>query len=244
MNQLGRGRTRGAQDSGKRGPSAHRVLEPSRPRGRPSGGLCRGPVDGDLPRPRAQRPALALQVLNTYRAQLSGSMRSSASSCSPISWRNEANTSSQSRSWNHSLDRKQTSLWRQLASLESKAGLDAKALARVTAAIKKSPGDVAWRQSKACLELSAGRYQEAIATMEALRREKGADVKNNLLWAKLLAQKLDHDTEREAASMAAEEGASEAEFHTAAMVPAGLQQRAGCQRPGRQAHREAGRDDG
>lgn len=65
--------------------------------------------------------------------------------------------------------------------------------------------------------LRAGRYTEAISALEALRRDKGVDVSNNLMWAHVMASKLDDELERETLRMA-NDHESQASLHTAAMV--------------------------
>ncbi len=113
-------------------------------------------------------------------------------------------------------------MWRRLASLESHAGKNKEADARVKEALSRNPGDVEWRQSKGFILLQSGRYAEAADVFEQLRKEKGAmgvDVANNLVWARLMANKINDDSEAEVRRMVeAEQRPSEAELHTAAMV--------------------------
>jgi tetratricopeptide (TPR) repeat protein len=113
-------------------------------------------------------------------------------------------------------------MWRRLASLESHAGKNKEADARIKAALGRNPGDVEWRQSKGFVLLQSGRYAEAVDVFEQLRKEKGAmgvDVSNNLLWARLMADRINDDSEAEVRRMVeADQRPSEAELHTAAMV--------------------------
>jgi tetratricopeptide (TPR) repeat protein len=110
-------------------------------------------------------------------------------------------------------------LWRRLASLESKGKGIEQATQRISSALKKDPSSTEWRDLKAMVDLRAGRYDEAIKTLEALQRDKseGVDVRNNLIWARLMAGKLDEQTERETIRLT-NERSSEATLHTAAMV--------------------------
>ena len=111
-------------------------------------------------------------------------------------------------------------MWQFLATLESSAGHFDRARARIDAALQRDASSPEWRQVKALLALRSGKYDEAVRTLEALEREKGAgiNVRNNLHWARLMAGKLDDETERDTLSMANEKEAVEAELHTAAMV--------------------------
>jgi hypothetical protein len=71
--------------------------------------------------------------------------------------------------------------------------------------------------------LRAGRYTEAISALEALRRDKGVDVSNNLMWAHVMASKLDDELERETLRMA-NDHESQASLHAgngAARAPPG-----------------------
>jgi predicted Zn-dependent protease len=111
-------------------------------------------------------------------------------------------------------------MWRLLASLESKAGRFDRARARIDAALKKDPSSAEWRQTAAVVALRGGKYDDAARILEELDRDKGSgvDVRNNLHWSRLMAGKLDEETERDTLRMAGEKDASEAAIHTAAMI--------------------------
>jgi tetratricopeptide (TPR) repeat protein len=110
-------------------------------------------------------------------------------------------------------------MWLRLATLESHLDT-ARALGRIDKALKKDPTDVDWRKVKADVCLRAGRYGEALDTLTALEAEKGSSkgLENNLLWARLMAGRLDADSERDAARMGSEKSVSSAELHTAALI--------------------------
>ena len=166
-------------------------------------------------------PASVLETLDKGRADLSGAMRraSEAAYVQVLETRKRYPAAVKvleplARSENEPL------LWRWLARLEGKSGLATKALERVEAALKKDKENVEWRSEKAWLELHSGKYAEALKTLQELQTEKGhgTSVNNNLIWAHLMAGKLDEETEREALRLADESDADTASLHTAAMV--------------------------
>jgi tetratricopeptide (TPR) repeat protein len=111
-------------------------------------------------------------------------------------------------------------MWQYLATLQYKSGRYEEASQRLEAALKKDPQNPQWRELKSLAELHQGRYREAAKTLEALQRDhvQGVDVRNNLVWARLLAGPIDDELERDALRLAEAGEASEAALHTAAMV--------------------------
>jgi tetratricopeptide (TPR) repeat protein len=96
----------------------------------------------------------------------------------------------------------------------------ADALALAKKELAKNPDNVEWRDLSATLSLRAGKYNDAIDTLERLKAEKGnsVDVRNNLLWAYLMANRLSDESERDAIALASDSNLSDAALHTVAMV--------------------------
>ncbi|MBX7116609.1 MAG: tetratricopeptide repeat protein [Myxococcaceae bacterium] len=111
-------------------------------------------------------------------------------------------------------------LWRWLTQMQSHQGQTQEAMARIESSLKKDATNADWRALKGSVNLHARKYTEALDTLESLHKEKGetTDVRNNLYWARLMAGRLDEDTERDVKKMASGEDTDEASLHTAAMV--------------------------
>lgn len=167
-----------------------------------------------------EAPAAVIERLDRGRAALSGALRRRADVVLTNALENRRDYARAARVLKPLAQAENEAwMWRRLASLESRTG-SPEALARIRGALEKNPGDVDWRKSKAMALLEAGRYLEALETLKALQAEKGAvaDVRNNLLWAQLMADRLDEEAEREALRMGNEKSTGASALHTAAMV--------------------------
>jgi tetratricopeptide (TPR) repeat protein len=111
-------------------------------------------------------------------------------------------------------------LWRRLARIESHLGRHAEARARVEKALAVDPGNIEWRLLLAEISRRAGRSEESLEVLEKLRAEKGdaLNLTNNLLWSRLMAGRLDEDTEREASKASVDKNTPTPFMHTAAMI--------------------------
>lgn len=168
----------------------------------------------------AQAPAAVFTALETGRAKLSGSLKRRADSTL-------AGLYSAKKNPRRALEvlrplaaaENEPGLWLWLAQLELHAGQPKEALKLIDEKLRDDPDSVEWRQEKATALLSLNRASEAFDVLKKLRSDKGStvDVRNNLLWAQYMAQKLDDEAEREATAMA-DDKARDAALHTAAMV--------------------------
>ncbi len=166
-------------------------------------------------------PPAVLAALDTGRSGLSGSLRRGADATLVRTLDRQGKFEWAARAL-EPLARTENEpwMWQYLATLQYKSGRYEEASQRLEAALKKDPQNPQWRELKSLAELHQGRYREAAKTLEALQRDhvQGVDVRNNLVWARLLAGPIDDELERDALRLAEAGEASEAALHTAAMV--------------------------
>ncbi len=168
-----------------------------------------------------EAPADVLHALDSGRAELKGSFKRRADSVLVNAYEARGDYASAIRVLAPlAQSENEPGLWRWWASLLSHQGQKQEAIARIETALKKDPTNADWLALKGTVQLRAGKYSEAVQTLERVHKDKGeaSEVGNNLFWARLMAGTLDDDTERDVKKLASSENASEASLHTAAMI--------------------------